>query len=156
MFGENATRTANAEVLLARIKWYRGEVDSAAQIVQRLLARQGEAQAAGRADAILNASERLALDVVDLALRSCTEPIVDEAFDKLIARGRELSLQPQDVVEMIEFKALSALRAGRRPDAQRYFAEALAEAEKNAQLAADRVRGQIGAASGAPVARAQA
>jgi tetratricopeptide (TPR) repeat protein len=156
MFGADASRTANAEVLLARIKWYRGEVGSAAQIVQRVLARQDEAQAAGRADAMLNASERLALDVVDLALRPCAELETDAAFDKLIARARELSLQPQDVVEMIEFKALSALRAGRRPDAERYLADALAEAEKNAQLAADRVRSQIGASSGAASARAQA
>ena len=50
------------------------------------------------------------------------------------------------------FKARQTLTVGDRS----YGYYSLAEAEKNAQLAADRVRGQIGAAAGAATVRAQA
>ena len=42
-------------------------------------------------------------------------------------------MQAQDIVELMEMKALSALRGGRRDDGIRLLEEALAEAERNAK-----------------------
>ena len=67
----------------------------------------------------------------------------DAEFDALIAKGRELSMQAQDIVELMELKALSALRGGRRDDGIRLLEEALAEAERNAEVVAERVRRQL-------------
>ncbi len=137
--GESAARVANCEVQLARLKWYGGEVDVAAELVAKVLAQQAEALAAGQKDSLLNDSERLALDQVGLALRHA--PAAD--FDALIARGHELALQPQDIVEIMEWKALSALRSGRRAEGIGLLQETLAQAEKTASLAVDRIRRQV-------------
>jgi tetratricopeptide (TPR) repeat protein len=137
--GETTARVANCEVQLARLKWYGGDVDAAAEIVTKVLAQQAEAQAAGRKDSLLNASERLSLDQVGLALRHA--PAAD--FDALIAKGHELALQPQDIVEIMEWKALSALRAGRRAEGIGFLRETLDQAEKTAGLALDRIRRQL-------------
>ena len=52
-------------------------------------------------------------------------------------------MQAQDIVELMETKALSALRGGRRDDGIRLLEEALAEADRNAKLVSDRVRRQV-------------
>ena len=62
---------------------------------------------------MLTGSERVVQDGVALGLRAGSAA----EFDALIVRGRELALQPQDIVELIEMKGLAALRAGRRPTA---------------------------------------
>ena len=49
-------------------------------------------------------------------------------------------------MELIEWKGLAALRAGRRQEAIPLFEEALAMAEQKAPLVTDRVRGQLNAA----------
>jgi hypothetical protein len=56
-------------------------------------------------------------------------------------------LQPADVIELMEFKALSALRAGRRDDGIRLLEDAYAEAEKSAKVVQPRLRRQIDAAA---------
>jgi tetratricopeptide (TPR) repeat protein len=141
--GESAARVINCEVQLARLKWYGGEVDAAAQIVGRVMAQQAEAQAAAQTDSLLTASERLSLDQVRLALRHA--PAAE--FDALIAKGRELALQPQDIVELMEWKALTALRAGRGAEGLGLLQEALVQAEKTARLALDRIRRQVALAT---------
>jgi len=137
--GAANARVVNCEVQLARLKWYGGEVEVAAEIAARVLAQQAEAQVAGQTDSLLTASERLALDQVALALRHA--PAAE--FDALIARGRELALQPQDIVELMEWKALAAVRAGRRDEGVALLKETLAEAEKSARLTLDRLRRQL-------------
>lgn len=59
-------------------------------------------------------------------------------------------MQAQDGFEMMETKALSALRAGRREDGARLLEEALAEADRSAKLASDRLRRQLERATAAP------
>jgi eukaryotic-like serine/threonine-protein kinase len=142
--GESAARVANCEVQLARLKWYGGDEAAAAEFARKVVAQQAEAHAAGQNDSLLNASERLGLDQVELALRRA--PAAD--FDALIARGRELALQPQDIVELMEWKALTALRAGHRAQGIGLLREALAEAEKTARLALDRIARQLALAEG--------
>ena len=118
---------------------YKGDLDEARQIVQRVLAGQADAKANGRADAMLVDGEQVLVDAVDFFLRG----VADAEFDRLTARGRELQLQPQDIVEIMEWKGLSALRAGRRDDGIRFLDQALAEADKTTKVAADRLRLQI-------------
>ena len=138
-FGE-ATRTIYmVQMQLGRMTAYKGELDEARTIVGRVIAEQAEAQAAGRAEVVMVEGERILLDVVELFLNGAA----DQEFDARVARGRELQLQPQDIVEIMEWKALSALRAGRRDDGLVFLDEALAEANKTTKLAADRVRRQI-------------
>jgi eukaryotic-like serine/threonine-protein kinase len=141
--GPGAARVANCEVQLARLKWYGGDPDAAAAIVAKVTSQQEAAQAAGETDSLLLGSERVTLDQVALALRQGTA----EEFDALIARGRELALQPQDIVEIMEWKALTALRAGRREEGVRLLGEAVAEAERSARLALDRVRKRLAEAT---------
>jgi hypothetical protein len=79
------------------------------------------------------------LDTVSAWLRMAP----DEEFDRLIDYARSINLQPPDVIEVMEFKALSAQRAGRRADSLRMFEAAYADAEKNAKVITDRLRRQI-------------
>jgi tetratricopeptide (TPR) repeat protein len=154
-FGEMAARSINCEVQLARLKWWSGDVAAAEEIFRKVTAQQAAAQAAGQSDSILTGSERLALDQVGTAL-GAGAPGADSAaeFDALIARGHELALQPQDIVELVEWKGLAALRAGRRQEAVPLFEEALALAEKSARLVSDRVRRQLSAVTAAAPAPA--
>ena len=144
ILGDGASRVYNAELLLARIFCHQGDVAGAAEIVRRLIVAQAEAVAAGRGDAILSDIERAVLDAMELGLGEGN----DAGFDKLVEKGRALLMQPQDVVEIMEWKALAALREGRQADGVRYLEDALGEAESKAQLAADRVKRQL-AATGA-------
>jgi tetratricopeptide (TPR) repeat protein len=138
-FGQ-ATRTIyNVQMQLARMNAYKGDLANAEAIVRFVIEGQAAAEAAGQSDVLLFESERILLDVVELFLKGAADP----EFDARVARGRELQLQPQDIVEMMEWKALSALRAGRRDDGMAFYDQALAEADKTTKLAADRVRQQI-------------
>jgi tetratricopeptide (TPR) repeat protein len=142
--GENAARAVSCELQLARLKWWSGDVAAAEEIFRKVTAQQAVAQAAGPSDAVLTGSERLMLDQVGVALG----PGTAAEFDALIARGQELALQPQDIVELVEWKGLAALRAGRRDEAIPLFEQALAMAEEKARLVTDRVRAQLTSAGG--------
>src|SRR5207248_4749744 len=126
----------------ARLKWWMGEIAEAREVFAKVSAQQAAAEAAGSTEAILTGSERLLLDQVGVALGEGTAA----EFDALIARGHELALQPQDIVELIEWKGLAALRAGRRQEAIPLLEEAVAMAEQKAPLVADRLRAQLNAA----------
>ena len=147
--GEGA-RAESCEALLVRLKWYAGDAEAAGELLRALVARQTEAEAAGRASGLL-LTERLVVDGVGLGLRGAA----DADFDALIAKGRELSMQAQDIVELMEMKALSALRGGRRDDGIRLLEDALAEADRNARLVSDRVRRQLERATAVPPLAAQ-
>jgi tetratricopeptide (TPR) repeat protein len=147
MLGDAASRVYNAELLLARVQSHQGDVAGAAEIVRRLVVAQAEAAAAARGDALLSDMERVLLETMELGLGASD----DAAFDKLVERGRALLMQPQDIVEILEWKALAALRGGRRLEGLRFMQDALTEAESKAQLAADRIRRQL-ADAGAPEA----
>src|SRR5262252_7956444 len=126
-----------AEVQLARMFAYEGDVTTAAEITRRIVAVQAAAQAEGRNDLVFVEPERILLDGVDFFVRG----EMDAKFDALAERGRVLQLQPPDIVELMEWKALSALRTGRDADGKRLLAEALAAAEGT--IAFDRVTRRV-------------
>jgi tetratricopeptide (TPR) repeat protein len=141
--GETASRVYNAQTLLARIKWYEGDTAVAGELARKIREGQAAAAAAGKSDSLLTPGELVLIDLVDLALRRAA----DDEFDGLVAKAREMVLQAMDIVEIMEFKALNALRAGRRADGVRLLGDALAEAEKNAKLISPRIRRQLDQAS---------
>ncbi len=137
--GDRSPRVAYSQVLLARAKAYRGDVDGARDTVESIKKKQAEIEAGGALDATLPADGKVLLDGVSLWLRGAA----DEEFDALIAHARAVPLQPPDVIELMEFKALSALRVGRHADGVRLLEEAYADAEKNAKIVTGRLRRQL-------------
>jgi tetratricopeptide (TPR) repeat protein len=137
--GDRSPRVAYAEVLLARARAYRGDVEGARQIVESIVKKQEEIKAEGVADTALPADGKALLDGVALWLKGAS----DEEFDALLAHARAFPLQPPDIIEIMEFKALSALRTGRRADGIRLLEEAYADADKNAKVVTDRLRRQL-------------
>ena len=135
-FGTASRMVYAVDVLVARITAYHGDEAVADAIVRRVLAAQAEAHAAGRTELLLMDGERVLLDTMDSFLRGES----DAKFDALAARGRELQLQPQDVVEVLEWKGLSALRAG-RADGLAFLEDALTAAAGT--LASGRVQRRI-------------
>ena len=138
--GEHSPRVAYCEVLVARAKAYRGDIEGAQATVARVLKRQEAIKVGGIAVDPLPADGKLLLDSVAYWLRGAD----DEEFDALMADARALPLQPQDVIEIMEFKALSALRRGRRAEGIRVLEDAFADAEKNAPVACERLKRQLG------------
>ena len=141
-FGELGARTVNAEVQLARCKWYSGDIPAAAELFAKVSAKQRDAEASGNTDAVLIASDRVYLDQVAIALAGGAPA----EFDALIARAKGLSMAPQDIIELVEWKGMAAVRSGRIDEGLTYLQEALAQAEQSARLVCDRIRNQIATA----------
>jgi tetratricopeptide (TPR) repeat protein len=123
-FGPTSRMTCAVEVQIARMTAYQGDLAAAEEAARHVIAIQAEAQAAGRNDAVFVEGERILLDAVDFFLRG----EADEKFDALVERGRALQLQPPDIVEVMEWKGLSALRAGRATEGMAFLEQALAAA----------------------------
>lgn len=139
ILGGGSRPVSVAEVLLARLALYRGDFDAARAAIARVRAREAEATAAGKSENQLGRAERLLLVMVELAVRDAA----DSEWDELLASARELTVQPQDLVEIMEMKGLSALRAGRSVSAVGYLQSAFDEGEKHAQLLVERLRGDL-------------
>jgi eukaryotic-like serine/threonine-protein kinase len=137
--GDKSPRVAYSLVLLARARAYRGDVEGAREVVERITQKQEEIKAEGVGDTALPPDGKALLDGVSLWLKGAS----DGEFDALLAHARAFPLQPQDVVEIMEFKALSALRTGRRAEGIRFLEEAYADADKNAKVVQDRLRRQL-------------
>ena len=58
----------------------------------------------------------------------------EKRWDDVLARARGMTLQPQDLVEMMEFEALSFWRAGNPHKAEVVLDAAIDEASKNAEI----------------------
>ncbi len=136
-FGPGSRIVYAVDVQIARILAYAGDFAAAEEVARRVRTGQDEAKAAGRADAVLTDAERVVFDGLDCYLRG--EP--DEKFDELVVRGRELQLQGPDIVELMEWKGLNALRLGRREAAVELLQLALAQAENT--ISFDRVRRKL-------------
>jgi eukaryotic-like serine/threonine-protein kinase len=136
-FGAASRWVCSVEVQIARMTAYKGDSAAAEEIIRRVVAVQAEAQAAGRNDVLFIEGERILFDAVDFFLRG----EADAKFDALVERGRALQLQPPDIVEVMEWKGLSALRAGRTADGMGFLEQALAAA--TGTIAADRVSRRV-------------
>jgi tetratricopeptide (TPR) repeat protein len=140
--GSSSRMVHQIEVQIARITAYQGDLATAEAHARRVLTAQEDAAAAGRDDLVLVEGERVALDAVCLFLRGAP----DGMFDQLAARGRALQLQLPDIIEIMEWKALSALRRGRTSEGIAMLADTLAAA--TGTIASDRVRRRLETAQG--------
>ncbi|MDB4983655.1 MAG: hypothetical protein JWM82_4407, partial [Myxococcales bacterium] len=137
--GDTSTRVAYSEVAIARIKAYRGDLDGARSVVDMINEKQARIRAESADAQALPMDGQILLDNVMLWCRGAP----DVEFDALLERARAVPLQAPDIIELMEFKALNAVRLGRREDGLRLLEAALADAEKNAQVVTDRLRRQI-------------
>jgi tetratricopeptide (TPR) repeat protein len=138
--GEKSPRVAYSLVMLARTQAYRGDIEGARATLEILERTQAEIRTMPNPDeAKLPADGQAQLDGVSLWFRGAS----DEEFDALVTRAKAVPLQAADVIEIMEFKALSALRGGRRADGIRLLEEAYAEADKEAKIVCPRLRRQL-------------
>ncbi|HVK70372.1 MAG TPA: protein kinase, partial [Polyangium sp.] len=121
------------QLLEARIALYRGEEASATAIVGAIRAAQLEARAKGTE--ILTPSEEVLCIMVELA----TTDAPAERWDELAERSARCSVG-QERIEVLEARALTALRRGRRDDAARQLEVALNVASRIANVMAPRLR----------------
>jgi tetratricopeptide (TPR) repeat protein len=142
--GAGSRMVCAVEVQIARMTAYQGDFATAEDACRRVIAAQAEAEAAGRKEQLFVEGERILLDAVDFFLRG----EADARFDALVERGRALQLQPPDIVEILEWKGLSALRAGRTADGMAFLDQALGAAEST--IAFDRVRKRIASLAPSP------
>ncbi|MRG95758.1 serine/threonine-protein kinase [Polyangium spumosum] len=109
---------AIVQLLEARIAVYRGDEASAAAVVRAIRSAQVEARAQGAE--ILAPSEEVLCSMVELA----TIDAPDERWDELEERSARCSVG-QERIEVLEARALTALRRGRRDEAARRLRAAL-------------------------------
>jgi tetratricopeptide (TPR) repeat protein len=137
--GDQSPRVAYSELAVARIRAYRGDLAGAVAVVDAIKARQERIERESPNPVPLPPDGKVLLDSVSLWIKGAP----DEEFDALLAHARAQLLQPPDIVEIMEFKALSALRLGRAADGVRLLEAAHDEACKNAQVVADRLKRQL-------------
>ena len=142
VLGPRARGTFITELLLGRILIYRGDIARAREVMTGIRKNQAEAVAAGQTDAEFTPGERVVADIVDLAV----EGVVGSAWDDLLAQARQIVLQPQELVEMMEFRALVLRRAGHLDEALVVLDAAIDEANRNAQIMLPRLRRTYGGA----------
>jgi hypothetical protein len=89
-------------------------------------------------------------DSVELTMNG----VVGAPWDALLARARQIMLQPQDLIEVMELRALATLRACRVDEAVGLLDAAIDEATRSAQIMLGRLRGsRESARQDAPAAR---
>ncbi|MDI1432901.1 serine/threonine-protein kinase [Polyangium sorediatum] len=130
---------AIVRLLQARLAAYRGDEAEAAAIVAAIRAEQVEGRAQGTE--ILVPSEEVLCSMVELA----TTDAPAERWDELEERSARSSVG-QERIEVLEARALSALRRGRRDDAARQLEVALDVASRVATVMTPRLRRALAAA----------
>ena len=113
------SRPTVVALLEARLRLYRGDEEGAAAIAAEIRRRQAEAREKGAADQAMAPSEDVLCAMIELA----TAASDDAAWDHLEARSAVGSIG-QEHVEVLEARALAALRRGRLGDAARQLEKA--------------------------------
>lgn len=137
ILGERARSTLSAELLLARILAYRGETTAARATIDRIRRVQSEARAAGESGSDFGPAEEVLVEALLLMMNGAAP---SGAWDDLLDQARRMTMQPQDIVDLLELRALADLRSGRPEEGLRLLDAALVEAEKNADLMSARLR----------------
>ena len=130
VLGGRSRITLLAELLLGRVLAHRGDTIAAARVVEGIRQAQAEARAAGQTDSEFLASEELFVEIIGLMAAESDE----KRWDEVLARARGMTLQPQDLVEMMELQGLALWRAGAVAHAEAVIQAAIEEARKNAEI----------------------
>jgi serine/threonine protein kinase/tetratricopeptide (TPR) repeat protein len=135
VLGVRARATIIAELLLGRVLVYRGDIPGARDVMTSMRQNQEAARAAGQTDAEFSPGDQILADAVGLTVEGQPGPV----WDDLLTRARTIMLQPQDLVEVMELRALVTLRAGRLDGALGLFDAAIAEASRSAEIMVGRL-----------------
>jgi Tfp pilus assembly protein PilF len=132
-----------ALLLLARVRLYRGDEADARALFERIQGGQRSAADAGRADALLVPSEEVLCAMIDLATRDLAASGAalgahEVAWDDLEERSARFSVG-QEQIEVLEVRAIAALRRGRLGEARGALERALAAAERIPNVMAGRL-----------------
>jgi serine/threonine protein kinase/tetratricopeptide (TPR) repeat protein len=120
----DAVRPTTA-LLEARLLYFRGDEEDAGAVVERIRAHQVAARAAGNTDQLMVPSEEVLCDAIAHALAGADEA----AWDELEERAARFSVG-QERIEVLEARAVAALRRGRASEAVARMERALALAER--------------------------
>lgn len=139
-----AEARAVVRLLDARLRLYCGQEADARAVALSLLQASESARAEGRSDPLQVPSEGVLCSMIDLATRDAG----DAAWDALEQRSSLFSVG-QEHIEVLEARALAALRRGHRADARAQILKACAAAERIPNVMGDRLRrARADAASG--------
>lgn len=134
--GPRSRGTLTAELLLARVLAHRGDVEGAARVVAGIRRAQAEARAGGQTDAEFVPGEELFVEAIGLVGAA-----PDEArWSDILGRAQRLTLQPQDLIEMMELEALSFGRAGQVEKGTAVLDATMEAAGRNAEIMLARLR----------------
>ena len=103
VLGVRARGTIVTQLLLGRVLVYRGDIPAARQVMAQVQQDQEAARAAGQTDAEFSPGDQVLADSVGLTV----EGAVGAPWDEVMARARQIMLQPQDLIEIMEMRALS-------------------------------------------------
>lgn len=141
LWGEDSREVGTRDLLLARIALYRGDLPQARMLTERIRARRAAQRAHGDIESEFMPADEMVLEMVELGARNAS----DAEWDALAARARAAELQPLEEVELIECRALSALRTGHLDQARRLLEGALALARQKPNLMSERVARKLAA-----------
>jgi tetratricopeptide (TPR) repeat protein len=137
VLGARARGTIVTQLLLGRLLVYRGEVAAAREVMAAIREEQAAARAASQTDAEFGPGDQIMADCVDLTMNG----VVGAPWDDLLARARQIMLQPQDLIEVMELRALATLRGLRVDEAVGLLDAAIDEATRSAEIMLGRLRG---------------
>jgi tetratricopeptide (TPR) repeat protein len=132
-------------LLAARIALYRGDEAVARRILSGIHAHQIDARSANRLDTLLAPSEDVLAAMVDLATRDASAV----EWAELEARSARFSVG-QEQIEVLEGRALAALRRGALADARAQLEKALAVATHIPNIMGARLRRERAEVEAAP------
>jgi tetratricopeptide (TPR) repeat protein len=134
LWGEASLEIGTRQLLLARVALYRADLAAAGRWVADIRGRLASETQRG-SDLQFSTSELVLLEMVELALRDYDAP----AWDTFLARAAAVDLQPMEEVEVLECRALCALRHGQREEAVKHFEAALRVSAEKPNLLSERV-----------------
>jgi tetratricopeptide (TPR) repeat protein len=137
MWGSECVEACGREVLLARIRFYGGEVDEARALVDSLEQRFAGLREAGKAHEWLSPADQTMFDGVALATRGGTEA----EWDSLLLRAEKNNPQVHERMELLELRGIAEAARGDAALARRHLEQALRLSPE--QLLARRVESRL-------------
>jgi hypothetical protein len=128
-------------LLEARLQLYLGDEAAARAIVDRIRAAQEQARASAQTDMLMAPAEEVLCDAVDLATRDADAA----AWDAIEERSARSSVG-QERLEVLDLRALAALRRGHAGEAASVLSRALAAAARIPNVMGTRLRRRLDAA----------
>ena len=142
-------------LLEARLLLYKGDDAGARAIARAIRDREIKARERGHEGAVMAPSEDVLCAMVELATSPVSDAgrgaieAIDGTWDDLTARSAQCSIG-QEHIEVLEMRALAALRRGRSEEARRRLQGALEAASRIPNVMEDRIRRRLAAAQVAP------